>query len=101
MCETCGCSDHSRPRLTDMETGLTIALDAAPTLGHAHEHEHSHTGADFHHHHHHHDHAHPARPESTITMETAVLARNDHLAAHNRDWLADRGVLALNLVSSP
>ena len=27
MCETCGCSDQSRPRVTDLETGATIALD--------------------------------------------------------------------------
>jgi hydrogenase nickel incorporation protein HypB len=29
------------------------------------------------------------------------LAKNDHLAAHNRAWLADRDILALNLMSSP
>ena len=30
-----------------------------------------------------------------------MLARNDELAADNRRWLADRGVVAVNLMSSP
>jgi hydrogenase nickel incorporation protein HypB len=36
-----------------------------------------------------------------VDIETALLAKNDHLAAHNRAWLADRGIVALNLMSSP
>jgi hydrogenase nickel incorporation protein HypB len=92
MCETCGCSDQSRPRLTDLETGATIALDEPHDHAHDHDHHHDHA------HHHHHDHG---RTGTTIALETAVLARNDRLAAGNRGWLAGRGVLALNLVSSP
>ena len=30
-----------------------------------------------------------------------MLAKNDRLAEHNRRWLAERGILALNLMSSP
>ncbi|MEV0384043.1 hydrogenase nickel incorporation protein HypB [Nonomuraea sp. NPDC050643] len=37
----------------------------------------------------------------TLTIEQRVLARNDALAERNRAWLAGRGVLALNLMSSP
>jgi hydrogenase nickel incorporation protein HypB len=37
----------------------------------------------------------------TVTVEERVLARNDHLAEHNRAWLRDRGILAVNLMSSP
>ena len=36
-----------------------------------------------------------------VEIETALLAKNDHLAAHNRAWLAERGIVALNLMSSP
>src|SRR3954453_6049708 len=36
-----------------------------------------------------------------VEIETALLAKNDHLAEHNRAWLAERGILALNLMSSP
>jgi hydrogenase nickel incorporation protein HypB len=62
--------------------------------GHDHDH-----GAD---HGHDHDHGHddPARP-ALVRLEREVLARNDHLAEHNRRWLGARSVLALNLVSSP
>ena len=86
MCATCGCSDDSSPRLTDLETGQTIALDV--------RHDHSHEGGD-------HDHG-PSGPHATtISVETAVLAKNDRLAERNRGWLASRGILALNLVSAP
>lgn len=36
-----------------------------------------------------------------VKIEQDILARNDGLASDNRRWLAERGVLALNLVSSP
>jgi hydrogenase nickel incorporation protein HypB len=47
-----------------------------------------------------HEHAHDPLP-GVVEIETALLAKNDHLAAHNRAWLADRGIRALNLMSSP
>ena len=43
----------------------------------------------------------PGQAGAVIDIETAVLAKNDHLAAHNRAWLAERRILALNLMSSP
>ncbi len=36
-----------------------------------------------------------------VKIEQDILARNDGFADDNRRWLAERGVLALNLVSSP
>lgn len=36
-----------------------------------------------------------------VTLEARVLAKNDLLAARNRGWFEGRGILALNLVSSP
>src|SRR3954462_10059793 len=47
-----------------------------------------------------HPHAHAALP-GVVGIETALLAKNDHLAAHNRTWRAERGIVALNLMSSP
>ena len=55
---------------------------------HHHEHDHSHG----HHHHHAHDH---------VDLEVRVLAKNDALAEQNGRWLAQRGVLALNLMGAP
>jgi len=36
-----------------------------------------------------------------VKIEQDILARNDGFADDNRRWLAERGILALNLVSSP
>ena len=47
---------------------------------------------------HHPEHEHRSR---TIAVEQAVLAKNDDLAAHTRDWLAGRRITAVNLMSSP
>jgi hydrogenase nickel incorporation protein HypB len=39
--------------------------------------------------------------QTTITVEQEVLAKNQQLAQRNRVWFEQRGILALNLVSSP
>jgi hydrogenase nickel incorporation protein HypB len=36
-----------------------------------------------------------------VRLEQDVLGKNDAIAARNRGWLGERGILALNLVSSP
>jgi hydrogenase nickel incorporation protein HypB len=36
-----------------------------------------------------------------VTLELRVLAKNDALAAENRSWLDARGLVAVNLMSSP
>jgi hydrogenase nickel incorporation protein HypB len=65
-------------------------------LDHEHgEHRHSDPG---------HDHVHVlGRGDSdrTIEIQQKVLAKNDDLAERNRDWLRERGILAINLMSSP
>jgi hydrogenase nickel incorporation protein HypB len=37
----------------------------------------------------------------TVELQQKVLAKNDELADRNRGWLRDRGILAVNLMSSP
>jgi len=64
---------------------------------HKHDHSHTHTHANGHTHTHTHEHEHGTR----VRVEKDVLGKNDRLADYNRGWLAGRGVLALNLVSSP
>ena len=80
---------------------------------HAHEHGHEHG----HEHHHHHEHAvggdldygtGPARAHvpgmsqsRMVQIEQDILAKNNTYAEANRRWLDERGVFALNLVSSP
>ena len=36
-----------------------------------------------------------------MLLQQKVLAKNDRLAQENREWLRERGVLAVNLMSSP
>jgi hydrogenase nickel incorporation protein HypB len=87
--------------------------------GHGHDDEHGHGHGHGHDdgpgHTHDVDHAHgheqvqtlvaPAEPDPdrghTIALEQLVLARNDELAQRNRAWLTGRGILAVNLMSSP
>lgn len=92
MCTVCGCGDSS-------------------VEGHSHSHDHGHS----HGHHHHHGHSHdihfghgPAGVEvpgmsqdRLIEIETDILAKNDRYADANRAVLKDRGMFAINLVSSP
>ncbi len=88
MCLTCGCGDEDGVRVS------SIGAD-----GHASRHEHAHS----------HDlvgHVHEPPNEAgsrTETLEVGeqILAKNDHLAAHNRAWIAEHGITALNLMSSP
>ena len=121
MCGICGCGDANVVSLTDPDTGRTITLRGSDTAhAHAHMHAdgttHSHSHDEKHAHIHTHDATdehradHPALPDGPhrvapnnrlVTLETAVLAKNNQIAARNRGWFEGRGVVALNLVSSP
>jgi hydrogenase nickel incorporation protein HypB len=72
MCATCGCGDHHDH----------------------HDHDHVHGADDV-------PHVHPRQTPRTVRLEQDVLAKNDRLAVRNRAWLDERGVVALNLMSSP
>jgi len=55
-----------------------------------------------HHHEDHHDHHHePPKAGRKISIEEDLLAKNNRLAARNRELFHRHGLLALNLVSSP
>jgi hydrogenase nickel incorporation protein HypB len=79
-----------------------VGIDA-----HHHDHEHGH-GHDHHHDHDHdHPHSHTHSHEASIgehrTLEVrrAILDKNDRLAERNRGFFHARGLLALNILSSP
>ena len=99
MCTTCGCGEGD------------VHIE-----GHVHGHEHVHADAHGHHdhgsglgQHHTHDygrgsagvHVPGIRQSRMVQIEQDILAKNNAYAAANRRWFADRGILALNLVSSP
>jgi hydrogenase nickel incorporation protein HypB len=81
MCTTCGCSGEATVRLVGPD-------------GHWHEHH----GPE---HDHDHAHQHAAGDGRTVELQQKVLAKNDRLAGSNRDWLRQRGIFAINLMSSP
>lgn len=89
MCTVCGCND-----------GETKVHGHDHSHGHAHHHDHGHA-------HHHYGHG-PAGVEvpgmsqdRLIEIETNILSKNDSYAQANRAVLAQQGIFALNLVSSP
>jgi hydrogenase nickel incorporation protein HypB len=71
MCTTCGCGGEAK-------------LDGEP---HSHPHPL--------------DHGAPRPGRRRLSLEQSLLAKNDALAALNRQAFLERGILALNLVSSP
>jgi hydrogenase nickel incorporation protein HypB len=90
MCGTCGCAD------------VAVVTLFAPD-GHVHgQRDHVHER----------DHRHGGEPDyggrdtagdlgRTVELQQKVLAKNDALADANRRWLRDRGILTVNLMSSP
>lgn len=109
MCVTCGCSETDQIAVTDPDTGdqKFMSHKDAHSHGHAHTHSDEHSHQEHSHgHEHHHDHSQdpPITASAhgrTIELEKEILGKNQLLAERNRGWLSGRGILALNLVSSP
>ncbi len=113
MCETCGCSDNTKTKLIDLQSGLTLAIGTANDHEHVHlGHEPHHDHGHHHHEHHHHDHehghsdgeaeaGHTHSHGAVVHLETDVLAKNNRLAERNRGWFAGRNIFALNVISAP
>lgn len=128
MCVTCGCSETNQITVTNPGTGDQRMMSHAEA--HRHGHTHSHDVENSHeprHHEHlptenylsvHREHSPEYQPHEaangdglpaitatahgrTIALEKEILGKNQLLAERNRGWLAERRILALNLVSSP
>lgn len=106
MCVTCGCSETDKVAVVDAANGDQRVM--LHEEAHSHGHTHSHDGEQTHHHEHSHKHSHDgtaaavARAHSrTIELEQEILGKNQLIAERNRGWLTAKGILALNLVSSP
>lgn len=109
MCVTCGCGEGE----------VKIEGEAAHIHEHVHDHVHADGSSHSHDHDHHHEHADsqahphshdgaPAHAHATglsskrmVQIEQDILAKNNAYAQANRQALAERGIFALNLVSSP
>lgn len=105
MCKTCGCSDGADVRV---EGEHTHVLADGTAVRHTHGHSHDHSHLHDHSHSHSEDHSRPHGnggnghgATRTEELEVRVLEKNERLASRNRRWLRERGVVALNLMSSP
>ena len=106
MCVTCGCSGHNETTITNPQTGVKMTLDKhhshphtlpdGTVINHTHSHDHTpenyaHETTEFH----------AKINRTTISLEQAILQKNDMIAAQNRGWFKGRNIFAINLVSSP
>ncbi|MCB1955258.1 MAG: hydrogenase nickel incorporation protein HypB [Rhodocyclaceae bacterium] len=117
MCTVCGCGSGevtigaaraaARPAPGATVAWRPVGDGGTPHAHAAHEHEHDpdpvHVDGD-----HMHFGQGPARAHAPgltqgqmVRIEQDILGKNDGLASANRAWLAERGIFALNLVSSP
>lgn len=86
MCATCGCGDTTGPRVSVVADGEHEQEHDDHGHGHGHGHEHDHERG---------------HPDHTVILEQQVLAKNDGIAVHNRQWMRSRRITALNIMSSP
>ena len=97
MCTTCGCG-KGESRIEGQETH---------DHHHEHDHDHSHDHGHSHDHDHHYGHgpAHAHAPGMSqsrmVQIERDILGKNNEYANANRMLFANKGILTLNLVSSP
>ena len=103
MCVTCGCGQ---------DENAAVSMPGDP-MSHEHHHDHDHHNEHQGEHEHvhadgtRHRHSHAdntsvaGRDSRTLQLEKQILGKNQLIAERNRGWLEGRGVLALNLLSSP
>ncbi len=105
MCSVCGCGAgevriEGKPHVYGEKAGSGHSHGEGEGAGQSHEHSQDHKHAHPHDHDHHHDHGHSSEARK-VRIEQDILAKNNTYAAANRAFFNTRGILALNLVSSP
>lgn len=98
MCEDCGCGIVDGYKVETLIGGSK--QKPVEQTGHSHDldHGHGHDHSDGHHHDHEHGHSHAS---TTLDLHAPILARNDRLAERNRGFLKAKGLVSVNLLSSP
>ncbi len=109
MCDICGCGQPGE------QVKILIPGKDTDKHDHIHTHAHGHHPGEHHTHGHHpgehpthghhpgehHTHGHAVTEPRRIELEQDVLGRNNLLAERNRGYFEARGILCINLVSSP
>lgn len=102
MCVTCGCGSEE---VKIEGEAAHRAHDHVHADGTHHSHAHDHADDAAHRHSHDeapaHSHAAGVSPKRMVQIEQDILAKNNAYAQANRQRMAERGIFALNLVSSP
>ena len=109
MCDTCGCGQPGAPvRITkpgeeESPHSHDHQHDHDTHHDHRHPHEHSHDHQHDHdtHHEHSHSHAHEVQDQRLIRVQEEILGKNRLLASRNSGYFDGRGILAVNMMSSP
>src|SRR6266567_2676279 len=130
MCKDCGCGlpgedpvgisaqhqEHERPHPHEHDHEHEHGADHEHAHEHEHEHgpghhhgeEHSHPHTHTHSHGHSHSHSHSSeaddassKPHRMLEVREAILGKNERLAERNRGFFHARGLLVLNVLSSP
>ncbi|MBM3392093.1 MAG: hydrogenase nickel incorporation protein HypB [Betaproteobacteria bacterium] len=111
MCTVCGCGQGETKIDGDHEHEHRHEDGTVHSHAHHHDGEHVHTHphapgglsyAPRHHHHgHEHSHAPGLTPGRMVQIEQDILAKNNAYAGANRKLWRERGLFAINLVSSP
>jgi hydrogenase nickel incorporation protein HypB len=115
MCTVCGCGQGETKIEGEHEHEHRHADGTVHSHAHHHDGEHAHTHshavpqapgglsyAPRHHHHgHEHSHAPGLTPGRMVQIEQDILAKNNGYASANRKLWRERGLFAINLVSSP
>lgn len=109
MCETCGCGFVDGVRIDGVPVPREPQEPAhAHPHDHGHDHDHPHAREHGHdhthehtHEHHGHDHSHGESERRTLSVQQAILEKNDRLAERNRGFFQAKGLQVLNLLSSP
>ncbi|WP_328379028.1 hydrogenase nickel incorporation protein HypB [Streptomyces sp. NBC_00440] len=94
MCGTCGCGDEGGGTRISLPHEEHTRATGRPHHSHDQSHSHSHDQGR-------HDHEGAHDTGETVTLEQRVLAKNELQAEQNRAWLAERHIVAVNLMSSP
>ena len=103
MCKECGCGIVGEVNIGG-QPGSALSsplLDAAEGSKHDHEGDHEHPHPHSHPHDHDHDTSGQIQSHQTVTVQKSLLEKNDRLAERNRGYFRAKGLLVLNVASSP
>ncbi len=88
MCLDCGCQEGNEKKYFEHQHDHTHGPHS-----HTHDHDNDHMHDD--------DHKHNEKQTRILNIEHSILAKNDAIAEKNRQWLKSKGIVTVNIISSP